>query len=480
MQNSLIYSVGNFLTRGIGFFLIPIYTRYLSTAEYGLVDFFIMLGSIISFTIALEINQAVVRFYQDASTQKDKMEYVSTAFSFTVFVYVIYFGLSWIFSDFLTVFFLYDISYRNIFLLASLAIATNGLFYFTSAQLRWQILPKHSVVVSVTHVAFFASIACYLLMVKNLKVESIFIGQIGANVISTLLSIYWSKNSYQFIFVYKKFVELVSFSYPLVFSSVSIFVSLFIDRILIKEILGLGDLGVYAVAIRFASISSIILFAFQSSLSPLIYKSYKSQDTPRDIAKLFNIFCIFTITVICASFLFSKELVMLMTTPAYHEAASVLPQLIVGFFFAGMYVFFPGLAIEKKMSLVAYISIFGALMNALLNLTLIPVFGLMGASLATMLSSIIAFGVQAHVSQKYYFIEASLAKKALMFSLCVSGAVLFGMYLNTVNLINSIIKFMFVMFVFFSLLYFLLDEEYFKKLEGLWLSKKKMISKIDT
>ena len=67
-----------------------------------------------------------------------------------------------------------------------------------------------------------------------------------------------------------------------------------------------------------------------------------------------------------------------------------------------------------------------------------------------------------------------------MFSLCVSGAVLFGMYLNTVNLINSIIKFMFVMFVFFSLLYFLLDEEYFKKLEGLWLSKKKMISKIDT
>lgn len=131
-KNSFIYTIGTILTRGIGVILIPIYTRYLSPTEYGIIDLFMILTSIISLTIALEIHQAVVRFYQDTTDENEKMQYVSSAFIFSIFVYSLYFVISYIFSDTFTLLILDDIQYENIFLLASGAIATGGLFYFTS------------------------------------------------------------------------------------------------------------------------------------------------------------------------------------------------------------------------------------------------------------------------------------------------------------------------------------------------------------
>ena len=62
-KNSFIYTIGTVLTRGIGVILLPIYTRYLSPEEFGIVDLFFILSSIVALTIALEIFQAVSRFY---------------------------------------------------------------------------------------------------------------------------------------------------------------------------------------------------------------------------------------------------------------------------------------------------------------------------------------------------------------------------------------------------------------------------------
>ncbi|MDA9963265.1 oligosaccharide flippase family protein [Gammaproteobacteria bacterium] len=464
--NSFIYSIGNILTRGISFFLVPLYTRYLTPEEYGLIDFFMIFGSIISLTIALEINQAVVRFYQDAETKKEKMQIVSSAFVFTILVYFIYLFLSLIYSNSLTVFFLDDIAYKQTFIIASMAIASNGLFFFTSGQLRWQILPKQSVAVSIIHLLILASVASYLLIIENLKVDSIFIAQIVANIIGTLMSIYFTRENYRVVFVYKKFIELISFSYPLVLSSAGVFVSLYIDRIIIKELLGMSELGIYGVACRFAAMASIIMFAFQSSLTPLIYKNYKSPETPRSISKLFDFFVIFAITFVCGSFLFSKDLIMLMTTKDYYYAAFLIPQLVIGILFANMYLFAPGLAIAKRVKTIASVSVAGACINAFLNIIMIPSLGLMGASLATMLSSIIAFSIHALLSQKFYFINFSFAKKIILFVFCASLSMIISLIVSDQNIFYTSIKFFSVLLIMLYISYALLSYEDYKKIKN--------------
>jgi len=466
IQNSFIYSLGNILTRGIGIVLIPLYTRYLSPEEYGIIDTFMIFGSIISLTIALEIHQAVVRFYQDEEDAKHRMEYVSTAFIFTVFVYGLFFLLTYFFIDQLTLLFLDDIKLKNTFLIASLAITTNGLFYFTSGQLRWQILPKESVFVGVIHLIILACVAIYLLVIKSMNVDSIFIGQIVANLVGTFLSIYFTRKNYQPIFIYKKFQELVSFSYPLVFSGAAVFISLYIDRIAIKQLLGLEELGIYGLAYRFASITSIVMIAFQSSLSPLIYKHYKQPGTPQNIARLFDIFVIFALIIVCGSFLFSKELLFLMTVDEYYGAADLIPQLVIAIFFANMYIFVPGLALEKKTKTIAMLSLTNASLNTLFNFTMIPILGLMGASFATMLSSIITFGIYVHVSRKHYFINFSFFRKIVLCFFFVGCSILLRFYFGQTGINIIAIKMLFIIFVLLIMPFALLNKEDLKSLKS--------------
>lgn len=459
-RNSFIYTIGTVLTRGISILLVPIYTRYLSPTEYGIIDLFVILTSIIGLTIALEIHQAVVRFYQDTTSEEEKMQYVSTAFLFTVFVYSLYLIVSFLFSDIFTIWLLDEIHYENVFLLASGAIFTKGLLYFTHGQLKWQILPREFTIVSIVNVMVVSVIAVYLLVIEKMKIESIFIGQIVGNIIGIVISLYYAKKSYQFTFIFKKFKEMVSFSLPLVFSGIAIFIALFIDRIAIKYFLGLEELGIYGLAYRFAAITSLVMIGFQSALSPLIYKHYKEKETPDNIAKLFNLFVLFALFVIVGSIFFSKEVIVLMSTEAYYSAAPLIPILVAAVFFANMYIFVPGLAIAKKTKIVATISIIGAILNSTLNFIFVPMIGVEGAAYATLISAIIIFILRVQISQKYYNIPFVWKKLIVLFLLSVMGASLLAMQYTDINLHSVIIKSIFLFMITFLLAYLLLGDHF--------------------
>lgn len=465
IKNSFIYTIATVLTRGIAIFLVPIYTRYLTPAEYGIIDYFMILASIINLTIALEISQAVARYYQDAVGMKEKRSYVATAFLFTIFVYVLYFLISFIFSNEFAYLFLDDENMSILFIIASGAIATNGIFYFVQNQLKWQIQAKDSVIVSIVNIIVLASVAIYLLVIVGLKVESIFIAQIIANILASILGVYMARKSYGFLFVYEKFKEMISFSYPLVFSGVAVFIAVFIDRIAIKDLLGLDELGIYGVAYRFAAVASLVMIGFQSSLTPLVYKHYKEPNTPKDISKIFNIFSIFALFVVAGSILFAKEMVILFTTEAFYSSHSLIAILVLVVFFSNMYIFAPGIGIAKKTKLTAMITIISAILNTILNYTLIPIFGLNGAAYASLISAIVAFFMYLLIAYKYYPIPYKTKELFLsfIFVLIFSYGIL-SMF-DEINLVSIIVKMIYLLLVIIGVSFLLIEKEHLEKIK---------------
>ena len=463
VKHSFIYTFGNILTRGIGIFLIPIYTRYLSPTEYGIIDLFSIIASLISLTIALEISQAIARYYQDVHTQKEKAAYTSTAFIFTLTMYGLYIFISILFQDTFTVWLLDDIKYRTLFILATLAIATNGIFYFTQNQLKWQIQPKDSVMVSIVNVFLIASISIYLLVVQNLKIESIFIAQIIGNTFSSFLSIFFTRNSYRSVFVLSYLKKMLHYSYPLVFSSISVFVALYIDRIMIKEFLGLSELGIYGIAYRFASITGILMIGFQQSLTPLIFKHYKDKNTPAQISKVFNIFVIFALTIYMGSVLFSKEIILFLTTSQYSEASTYIPFLVLILFLNNMYIFFPGLSIVKKTKLLASLNFFGAIINSVFNYILVQRFGLDGIVFATLLSSFIVLMIRIPLSNHYYRISYEWKKIFLLSLVTITMGYVLMYYFHEINTFNLILKFLLIILTVISFI-IILEPKQFKKI----------------
>ncbi|MGN7479713.1 lipopolysaccharide biosynthesis protein, partial [Solibacillus silvestris] len=89
MGHGLIYTLATVLTRGISFLLLPLYTRILSPSDYGLIDIVTLIITFVNLVIALEVTQALARYLNDLDNSL-KTRYVSTAFNFTLVVYILF------------------------------------------------------------------------------------------------------------------------------------------------------------------------------------------------------------------------------------------------------------------------------------------------------------------------------------------------------------------------------------------------------
>lgn len=463
-KNNLIYNIGNFFTLGIAIFLLPIYTTYLSPNEFGIIDLFMVIGTFINLTISLEISQGLGRFYQEARNDKEKKEYTSSAFWFTFFIYLLFSSLSFLFSNNFSVLILDDQSKRLIFLLAIFAITTNGVFIFAQNQLKWQIQPIHSVIASLVYFFIMASTTVYLLVIKDLKTESIFIGQISGNIIASIVAISYARKNYGFIFRTKKFYEMASFSSPLVLSSIGIVLAMYIDRIAIKDLLGFKELGIYGVAFRFTAIAGFIIMGFKQSLTPLIYKNYKKKETPFEISNIFNIFIFFALFTVAGSIMFAKEILILFTNENFYSSANLIAILIMSVFFHNMNIFTPGILIAKKTKIMPLIAIIGAALNLILNYKLIPPFSLLGASYASLISAVCTFLMYLFLSNKYYRLpyEYTLQLLSLAIVLIVSyGAI---NIFDEINLKTILIKIIILLLVILGISFILIKRKQLYKI----------------
>ena len=454
LKNSFIYNIGNILTRGISIILLPLYTKYLSPSEYGIIDLFFLIASVVNIVITLEISQGIARYYQDTDNEKDKRDYCSTAFWFTVIVYSFFLIFSHIFSDFFTQILLEDPNKKHIFLFAVFSVASNGIFYFTQNQLKWQIQPKENVIINLLNFLVVSSLSIYLLIIKKFGLEGIFISQICANFIATFFAIFFARKSYGFYFSKLKFKKMMSYSLPLVFSGIGVFVALHVDRLAIKDLMGLDKLGIYGVAYRFAAIASLVTLGFQQSLSPLIFKYHRQKKTRFNIANIFNIFVIFASLVISVTILFSRELVILFTEQAYYSSANLISILIIAVFISKIYIFAPGIAIAKKTKLIFVITTISATLNTLLNYTLIPMFGLFGAAYATLTSTIVASSFYLILSNRYYPVPYKIKSLLIIFGLIILSSFVILKFFNEINLISIIFKvFSFVLMSLISIFF---------------------------
>ncbi len=401
-KDSLVYTLGNFLTRGIAIILLPVYTRLLNPSEYGIIDLINIVGSFVNVTIALEIGQGFGRYYADTSIKEEKLAYSSTSFWFVIFIYTIFLIIALIFSipfNNLIIGKEYNVA---IFQIGLLSIWGSGVFTFLRNQLRWYLKSKYFAIVSIIFTLISYSTTILLMVVFKFGVIGVFWGLIIGYLVANYLSWYFSRENFKFKFDLTKFKEMVSFSLPLVPGSVGTILLLYIDRIAIKDLMTLNDVGIFGIAYRFAATISLLLTGFQGALVPLIYQNYKKPETPGDIAKIFNYFLFSILSFIILLSFFSHELLVIFTTPEYYKAEEVIPIIAFATMFISLYIFAPGLSLVKKTKILTVINVSSGVLNLILNYFLIPIWGILGASLSTLISGIFMFSVNMIFSQKYY------------------------------------------------------------------------------
>jgi O-antigen/teichoic acid export membrane protein len=245
-------------------------------------------------------------------------------------------------------------------------------------------------------------VAVWLVVGVGIGVDGVIIGQSVGSLAGACLALALLRNEIGLTASWPKLREMLSFSVPLVPSSVGVYLSLYADRLLIGRLLGLGSLGVYGVGYRVASVVMLPMFAVQAALTPLVYGRYRMAETPADIARIFRLFTGLMLLIVVALSVYASEIVRLVATPDYAAAASVVPFLAPALLLSNLYVFAPGLALSKRTGRIALLNLAGAALVVALDLLLIPALGIVGAGVANLLTAGALFGGYVRLGQREY------------------------------------------------------------------------------
>ncbi len=400
LKQTGIYTLGTFLTRGINILLLPFYTRYLNPTDYGTIDILVVTSTLVNLTIALEIHQAIARFYSEWS-EEERVINISTAFYFSIFIYTAFiFGLL-PFGSGVSRFLLEKNNAPELYAFYAMLWAS-GIFYFTQSQLRWQLMAFKHGLVSLLFTSVTALSTILFVIYYKLGVEGVMWGLTCGNMTGIVSALYFTQKSYRLVFSFSLLKKLLKFSTPLVLSSISVFLSLYIDRVLIKELLSLYELGLFGVALRFASIVGIMLTGFNNAITPLIYTHFKEKSTPGEIERIFRVFAYSSILSFVFLSAFAEEMVFIFTSEGYYNSFRLIPIMVITTLLSSFYNFTPGLFIANKTAFISFINLFIAALNIVLNLFLLPRIGLAGAPLSTLLSYFTGIGIYYYFGQKYY------------------------------------------------------------------------------
>ncbi|WP_019898708.1 oligosaccharide flippase family protein [Methylotenera mobilis] len=431
-KDVVIYALPMFLARAAGLLLLPIYTRQLGPADFGFVEFIAATSTILLLVLPLEINQAVGRLLPEAENDRRKYKIITTALWFTLAV----------FGSFGVLVYLSRFQWLEILNLSSSYAQYTALICFhflilaivnlLQVKFRFTSQAKYSVTINMAIVVSNLALVLYFTSVNRLGVEQYFLSQILSGVVGILIGLGVLIKQYRTLPLFKNIDvqvlrELLKYSLPLVLSSIGVALTASIDRLMIGSNIGLVELGYYGAAVRLSTIVSLGFYVISSAMTPMVYGEHEKPETRVLIAKVFQITGYSSIALLIIVTFYSELIITLFAGVQFTAASKYLFYLMLSAVIAGSYMFFLGMDIYKKTTILSKINIISGVLGSVMCVALVPVFGVWGAIASTLLSNSLRISGYVFFSQRLYKVPVFLWH----FSLAIIFLIIINILLKT-------------------------------------------------
>ncbi len=389
LSHGKIYLAGTILRHSVSFIMLPIYTRFLTPSDYGTIELLSMTLDFVGIILGLRIGEAIFRYYADYEKKSDKNEVISTALWLVAILNAVGFLLiAASAKPISTMVFGNTGQVRNL-LLFSLTLLMQGFIAIPMTYIRARQRPWLFVVFSTIKLTLQLGLNILFVVYMKLHVEGVIYSTIIASLCMACLLGFYTLKDCGIRFSRQKARRLISFSLPMMTTGIIAFYVTFGDRYFLRFYGGgLNEVGVYSLGYKFGFILMfLVVMPFASIWDSEKYNIAKKNAAKKEFQKIFIIYStIVILACICIS-LYVKDLLRLMSAPAFWGAAKIVP-IILGAYLANalsQYVNL-GILLRHKTIEITYGTIIAAGVISIGYYLLIPRYGAMGAALATLLA----------------------------------------------------------------------------------------------
>lgn len=399
--NTAILAIGKISTQFLSFLLIPLYTFVLAPEAYGFVDLTVLYTGLLAPTITIQMEMAVFRLLVDERKGGDHNSRARTISSAgTVFLMGMVAGTLLL----LSISAVFDVRHRFIIVGLFLSLIAIGAAFQITRGLGSN---KHYSIASI----IIGSTAVILNLIFLLVLELGAAGILLANMLANFTGVAYLVAAMQ---IYKylhfrsvsksKIQELLTYSWPLVPNHISIWGINGVSRTIVSVTLGIGAVGIFAIASKLSLIYTHVYSIFAMSWTESAALHIKSKDNfisavTDTTIRVFGSFA----SVLIASLALAFPLIV---GKGFEEAQDILPILFVGSFLGSIVAHYGAIYLAvKNTKKVAIVTLQALVLSSIITLVLVPVIGLLAPAIALVVTNLyIAFRRHLDV-QKYVVIR---------------------------------------------------------------------------
>ncbi|MDY0131702.1 MAG: oligosaccharide flippase family protein [Desulforegulaceae bacterium] len=453
IKHSAIYGSANFLKKGIGFLMIPVYTRFLTPADYGVLELLDLTLEIVGMIVGMRLGGALIRYYHNYDSKEDKEAVFTTALIFSAILSIFLLCVLQLFSKNISFLVTGTDEYLLSFQMVFICFAIQNIYLISETYL---IVQKKSVLYSfLSTMTLVLSLSLNILFVvfMGMKVYGILLSMLITKSINAVIVVPVTLKGVRLRFSIKKLLEMVKYALPLIPASLSMFVIHFSDRFFIQKYCELNELGLYSLGYKFGMMISVLIsqpiFRIWDTQR---YEIAKKENGKEIFSKVFTYYNFFVVSVGLVISVYIREIIFIIASDSFQGGSEVVPLIVLSYIFFGISSFVSfGILYRYQTKYIALIQLIVAGVNIIANIFFIKNYGVIGAGISTLITFFTLSLLTYFFAQKLYYIKFEYFKFFILFFTAVS----FFLIANSIDesLVVSIIIKTFLLILYLVVLF---------------------------
>ncbi len=381
LKNLTIYGVGDVATSIVSFLLLPVYVRFLSPSDYGVIGLLLSAEVVTKIIFRWGVDAAFMRLYYDCTDHRSRQQLASTLFFFLLAVDGSLLGVGLAVAPWLSLHLFGEPGHSLVLSLVLLNTFIIGFYFIPFHVLRIEEKAPQFIALTVSRSVATLLLRLVLVVFGGMGVLGVVLADVSVNVVFAGV-------------LARRFVPLIrpmfstdvlraslAFGLPRLPHGLAHQVVAVADRYLLSLFGTLRDVGLYSIGASFGLALKLFLSAFEYAWAPFYFATMKEPDAKRTFSLVTTYGLAILVLLAAGLSATARDLVRLMTTSEFHEAARVIPWIAVGVVLQGAYLLTSiGLNITKQTQYYPVATGLAALTSVTANLVLIPRFGTLGAA----------------------------------------------------------------------------------------------------
>ena len=424
--HSSIYGLGTVISRLVAFLLLPLYTRYLTPTDYGVLETIDLSTFLIGIVITTDIARALSRFYYESEDPKIRNTILSTTYINYSIMAILFLPALYFLSDPLAKILFKTENYGFFIKVGFASMILGG--YGDIGMMYLRLIKKPVIFISITTARLILLIFFNVLFIVYYKmgILGILYASLIVRAFFTVLmtgAIFWRIG---ISFSYAVCRDLFKYGLPLIPSNLANTAVKQSDKYFVLYLLSLADMGIYSVTLKFGNaLHQLLTIPFNMAYVPRRFEIMKRADAKEVYGRIFTYSTFFLVYLGLTLSVLIPEVLRIMVTPEFRKAGDIIPLVVFSMIiFNSHYHFDFGILQSRKTKYLAYINFVSAALNLGSNYLLIRTYGVVGAVWSTTLNFSFQAFLLYRVSHRLYPIRYDFGRISAF--LLVAFAVFFA------------------------------------------------------